>query len=232
MKKFQKIAVLAILGMVAFSSNALAQCKVEEVIDKYKEDTRCNSVNMSKEMLKVIATQRKSDRILEDIKGISSIKILSVKMPRTKSYNNNFTFSGPNGVNTAFFDGETLTMTAKDPKESKEAVEKAMKEKKAQKEAEQKKKAEEYRIFADEILKAAGTCIDASKYTELMSVNEDGKQVKYYAKQEAEKVKEFVVVTNSSREYSLILIKGEDIQISTLNRLSSIVPSADIDIDL
>lgn len=52
MKKFSIITVLAMVGTMAFTSVASAQCKVEDIFAKYKGDTRCNSVNMSKEMLR------------------------------------------------------------------------------------------------------------------------------------------------------------------------------------
>ena len=83
----------------------------------------------------------------------------------------------------------------------------------------------------EQVAKDASSCIEASKYAELMSVNEDGKLVKYFAKMEAEKIKEFVVVTKSDREYSLIIIKGDDVKIQSVSRLSYLIPSAKIDVD-
>jgi len=38
-------------------------------------------------------------------------------------------------------------------------------------------------------------------------------------------------VSNSSKEYSLIVIKGDDIKIESVSRLGNIIPSARIDVD-
>jgi len=230
MKGLIRGMLLALVGVLAMSVSASAQCKLEDLIEKYKSDARCNSVNMSKEMLAIIANQRKM-RLDDEIKKISSIKILSVKMPRTKGFINGFTHFGSNGVTATFEDG-AMAISGIGEKMSKSDQEKLVKEKLAEKEAEQKKKIQEYKALADDIAKQAGSCIEAAKYSELMSINEDGKVVKYYARQEAEKIKEFIVLTSSAKEFSLIVIKGDDIQISSVSRLGSIVPNADFDIDL
>ena len=96
---------------------------------------------------------------------------------------------------------------------------------------EAQKKQDEIKGLMEQVAKDASSCIEASKYAELMSVNEDGKLVKYFAKMEAEKIKEFVVVTKSDREYSLIIIKGDDVKIQSVSRLSYLIPSAKIDVD-
>jgi hypothetical protein len=226
MKNFRRMALLAIAGVVAFASSANAQCKVEDVIEKYKSDNRCNSVNMSKAMLNILMKQRGFNDHDSDLKNLNVVKILSVKIPKNKVS----TFiMGPN--DSFYFDTDNMTLETKTGRD-KEAQEKLRKEKKLQKEAEQKRMQEEYKDLGETILKEANACIDAAKYTEMMSVNDNGKKVKYYAMQEGEKIKEFIVITQSSKENSLILIKGSDIQISSLGQLSGLIPSADIDIDL
>jgi hypothetical protein len=267
MKKFCIITVLAVLGTMAFTSGASAQCKVEDIFNKYKVDTRCNSVNMSKEMLTVIANQRNSPHLKENIQNISSVKILTVKVPKNKK-NGSFGIS-TNGDGSVYFDGEAFSASLNESlnqslgeidvnstpvsEEQKEEIEKNVKEKLATKEAQLKKKQEEKQTelkkrqeakqaefqkkfdelstLKEQIAKEANDCIEGSKYTELMSINDNGKHVTYFAKQEAEKIKEFIVVTNSSKEYSIIIIKGDDIKIQSVSRLSEIIPNANFDMD-
>jgi hypothetical protein len=234
MRKICIIIMLAAIGTTTLISSASAQCKVEDIFNKYRSDPRCNSVSMSKEMLTVIAKQQELDS--EDgIANISSVKILSVKVPRMSKINVGFIspdeiFDGNTTITTTSEGNMTIT-TAKEGKSNKEDFEKRVKEKQAQKAIEQKKKAEELAVFMQQLAKEAQSCIEASKYTELMSVNEDGKLVKYFSHQEGEKISEFIVVTGSSKEYSVIIIKGDDIKISSLSRLSGIIPSAKIDMD-
>ena len=230
--------------------------------EKYRTNERFNSVNMSKEMLALVAAQHSADRIKEDVKNMSSVKILSVKVPSSRKFSS-YSFS-TNGNGSVYFDSEAFETTLNESlseslssinessttltKEQKEE-EKKIKEKLAQKEAQLKKKMEEKQAevkkrkeeaqkkqdeikgLMEQVAKDASSCIEASKYAELMSVNEDGKLVKYFAKMEAEKIKEFVVVTKSDREYSLIIIKGDDVKIQSVSRLSYLIPSAKIDVD-
>ena len=194
---------------------------------------------------------------------MSSVKILSVKVPSSRKFSS-YSFS-TNGNGSVYFDSEAFETTLNESlseslssinessttltKEQKEEKEKKIKEKLAQKEAQLKKKMEEKQAevkkrkeeaqkkqdeikgLMEQVAKDASSCIEASKYAELMSVNEDGKLVKYFAKMEAEKIKEFVVVTKSDREYSLIIIKGDDVKIQSVSRLSYLIPSAKIDVD-
>jgi cytochrome c556 len=265
MKKSLMVILLALAGTVAGMGSAAAQCKIDDIYEKYRINERFNSVNMSKEMLTLVASQRNSERIKEDVKNISSVKILSVKVPSSKKYSS-YGFS-TNGDGMAYFDGEAFSASLNESlsqslssinesstnvsKEQKEEIEKNVKEKMVQKQAELKKRQEEkqaelksrqeakqaefqkkqdeIKALMEQVVKDANSCIEASKYSELMSVNEDGKLVKYFAKMEAEKIKEFVVVTKSSREYSLIIIHGDDIKIQSVSRLGMIIPNADID---
>ena len=214
-------------------------------------------------MLALVAAQHSADRIKEDVKNMSSVKILSVKVPSSRKFSS-YSFS-TNGNGSVYFDSEAFETTLNESlseslssinessttltKEQKEEKEKKIKEKLAQKEAQLKKKMEEKQAevkkrkeeaqkkqdeikgLMEQVAKDASSCIEASKYAELMSVNEDGKLVKYFAKMEAEKIKEFVVVTKSDREYSLIIIKGDDVKIQSVSRLSYLIPSAKIDVD-
>ena len=120
-------------------------------------------------------------------------------------------------------------MAQKEAQLKKKMEEKQAEVKKRKEEAQ--KKQDEIKGLMEQVAKDASSCIEASKYAELMSVNEDGKLVKYFAKMEAEKIKEFVVVTKSDREYSLIIIKGDDVKIQSVSRLSYLIPSAKIDVD-
>lgn len=261
------IVLLALAGTVAGIGSAAAQCKIDDIYEKYRTNERFNSVNMSKEMLTLVAAQHNADRIKEDVKNMSSVKILSVKVPSSKKNSGVYISSSSNG--SVYFDSEEFEANLNESlseslssineassnltKEQKEEKEKKIKEKVAQKQAEFKKRQEEkqaelkrkqetkqavfqkkqdeIKALMEQVVKDANSCIEASKYAELMSVNEDGKLVKYFAKMEAEKIKEFVVVTKSSREYSLIIIKGDDVKIQSVSRLSYLIPSANIDVD-
>ena len=229
MKKLLFIALLVVGGAATGISSTSAQCTIDDIYEKYRTNERFNSVNMSKEMLAIVANQRNSEGINEEVKNIKSVKILSIKVPESKSSNSYSVFSAGSTVTT--IDGDVFSTSTTDSKVVNESVEKKMKEKLAQKEAEQKKKMSEITTLKEQIEKDANSCIEASKYAELMSVNEDGKLVKYFAKMEAEKIKEFVVVTKSDREYSLIIIKGDDVKIQSVSRLSYLIPSAKIDVD-
>lgn len=266
MKKSLMVILLALAGTVAGMGSAAAQCKIDDIYEKYRTNERFNSVNMSKEMLTLVASQHNADRIKEDVKNMSSVKILSVKVPSSKKYSS-FGIS-TNGNGSVYFDSEAFEENLQESlseslssvnesttvtKEQKEEIEKSVKEKQSQKQSELKKrqearqaelkrkqeakqaeftkKQEELKALMEQVSKDANSCIEASKYAELMSVNEDGKLVKYFAKMEAEKIKEFVVVTKSDREYSLIIIKGDDVKIQSVGRLSYLIPSAKIDVD-
>ncbi len=269
MKKFGLIIGLAIIGTMTFTGVASAQCKVENTFDKYKIDSRCNSVIMSKEMLKVIASQHPQSRIADDLKDISSVKILSVKIPRERKYTTAFVYSNGNmghnrvkvtngdvtsdggatsiatvssGASSANDSSQAYTITTNGTSEGEELASSGVRngkygrgrvqiEKQAQRTADQKLKIEEITALTKQIAKEVDSCIETSKYTELMSVNEDGKMVKYFSKQVDDKIKEFIVVSNSSKEYSLIVIKGDDIKIESVSRLGNIIPSARIDVD-
>lgn len=264
MKKLLFIALLVVGGAVAGISSASAQCKIDDIYEKYRTNERFNSVNMSKEMLTLVATQHNAERIKEDVKNINSVKILSVKVPNSRK-SSNFISISTSEDGTVNFDGEAFSTSLNESlnqslssvnestttvtKEHKEEIEKSVKEKMSQKQAElkkrqaelkrkqeakqaeQQKRQDEVKVLMEQVVKDASSCIEASKYSELMSVNEDGKLVKYFAKMEAEKIKEFVVVTKSSREYSLIIIKGDDVKIQSVSRLSYLIPNANIDVD-
>lgn len=263
MKKLLFIALLVVGGAATGISSTSAQCTIDDIYEKYRTNERFNSVNMSKEMLALVAAQHSADRIKEDVKNMSSVKILSVKVPSSRKFSS-YSFT-TNGNGSVYFDSEAFEATLNESlseslssinessttltKEQKEEKEKKIKEKLAQKEAQLKKKMEEKQAevkkrkeeaqkkqdeikgLMEQVAKDASSCIEASKYAELMSVNEDGKLVKYFAKMEAEKIKEFVVVTKSDREYSLIIIKGDDVKIQSVSRLSYLIPSAKIDVD-
>lgn len=205
-----------------------SDCKIDDIISKYKKDTRCNSVSISKAMLDIIIKQRKLTEVEQSLKGINTVNIISVKLPGNRmDFSINFGTDGE-GLD---FDSNTATMTMRVEKD-KQVIEKSIREKKEQKELEQKKKAEELKSLGEALVREAAGCLSSSAYIEMMTVNDNGKNVKYYAKQEGELIKEFVVITVGKYEYSVILVKGSDIKISSLGRLGSVLPSADIDIDL
>lgn len=233
MKKFCIVTSLAIVCLATSAGSVFGQCKVEDIFEKYKTDNRCNTVTVSKEMLSLIATQRNNERLEESVKNISNVKILTVKVPSSSGRSSSiYTFShSKSRAMTTVVDGEVFVVSSKDSSDKQEQVRKAIREKKEKIDTERKKKVEDMEALKESIASAAASCIDGSKYTELMSINSDGKKVKYYAKKEAEKIKEFIAITNSKRECSIIIIKGDDIKIGSVSRLSEIIPDADIEAD-
>lgn len=256
MRKIYKYSAVFCAAMLLWGSSASAQCKLEDMFNKYKVDSRCNSVNMGKAMLDIVMKQKGDNfygRPLDDLKSISSVKILSVKIPGKSSYYGGIDFSNegfpfadnvelpempempemPDMSDVAEIKETTNTDSLKAYiAESKAKAKERIMERKAKREADLKVKAAEYSALSDAVYKDALGCVSTSAYTEMMSISDKGKQVTYYAKEMDGLVKEFVVLTKSSKEFSMIIVVGSDIKISSISLLGELVPNANINLDL